>query len=387
MKAQGSKDVTALASLYTPEHAMFRETCRRFFEKEVKPFHAQWEDDGIVPRDVWRKAGAQGLLCMDVAEADGGPGADWLHNVIVVEEQGRVLATGPGFSLHNDITSPYNRHYGTDEQKRRWLPKMLSGEMITAIAMTEPGTGSDLQAVRTTARKDGDEYVISGAKTFITNGQNADLVITVCKTDPAGGAKGTSLICVEADRPGFKRGRNLDKIGLKAQDTSELFFDNVRVPAGNLLGAEGMGFIQLMQQLPQERLVIAVQAIAAIEAALEHTIAYVKERKAFGKPIIDFQNTRFKLAELKTKATVARVFVDDCVAKHLRRELDVAGAAMAKYWTTDLQCEVIDECLQLHGGYGYMWEYPIARLYADSRVQKIYGGTNEIMKELIGRTL
>jgi acyl-CoA dehydrogenase len=366
---------------------MFRETCRRFFEKEVKPFHAQWEEDGIVPKELWRKAGAQGLLCMDVAEEDGGPGADWLHNVILIEEQFRVLASGPGFSLHNDITSPYIRHYGTEEQRKRWLPKMVSGEMITAIAMTEPGTGSDLQAVRTTARMDGNEYVINGAKTFITNGQNADLIIVVCKTDPAAGAKGTSLICVEADREGFKRGRNLEKIGMKAQDTSELFFDNVRVPPQNLLGTEGMGFIQLMQQLPQERLVIAVQAIAAIEAALEHTIAYVKERKAFGKPIIDFQNTRFKLAELKTKATVARVYVDDCVARHLRGELDVAGAAMAKYWTTDLQCEIIDECLQLHGGYGYMWEFPIARLYADARVQKIYGGTNEIMKELIGRTL
>jgi acyl-CoA dehydrogenase len=383
----GAKQVTALASLYTPEHGMFRDTCRRFFEREVKPFHAQWEEDGVVPKEVWRKAGAQGLLCMDVAEEYGGAGADWLHNVILIEEQGRVLATGPGFSLHNDITSPYIRHYGTEEQKKRWLPKMVSGEMITAIAMTEPGTGSDLQAVRTTARMDGNEYVINGAKTFITNGQNADLIIVVCKTDPSAGAKGTSLICVEGDRPGFKRGRNLEKIGMKAQDTSELFFDNVRVPPENLLGGEGMGFVQLMQMLPQERLVIAVQAVAAIEAALEHTIAYVKERKAFGKPIIDFQNTRFKLAELKTKATVARTFVDDCVARHLRGELDVAGAAMAKYWTTDLQCEIIDECLQLHGGYGYMWEYPIARLFADSRVQKIYGGTNEIMKELIGRTL
>ncbi|HJQ60111.1 MAG TPA: acyl-CoA dehydrogenase family protein [Vineibacter sp.] len=379
--------MTALASLYTPDHAMFRETCRRFFEKEVKPHHAQWEEAGVVPKSLWRKAGEQGLLCMDAPEAIGGPGADWLHNVIVIEEQGRVVATGPGFSLHNDVAAPYIYNYGTDEQKKRWLPKMLSGEMILAIAMTEPGTGSDLQAVRTTARMDGNEYVINGAKTFITNGQNADLIIVVCKTDPAAGAKGTSLICVETDREGFRRGRNLEKIGMKAQDTSELFFDNVRVPPENLLGTEGMGFIQLMQQLPQERLVIAVQAIAAIEAALEHTIAYVKERKAFGKPIIDFQNTRFKLAELKTKATVARIYVDECIARHLRKELDVAGAAMAKYWTTDLQCEVVDECLQLHGGYGYMWEYPIARLYADSRVQKIYGGTNEIMKELIGRTL
>ena len=264
---------------------------------------------------------------------------------------------------------------------------MVAGEVVSAIAMTEPGTGSDLQSVRTTAKKDGNELVVNGAKTFITNGQNADVVIVVCKTDQAQGAKGVSLVLVETDREGFRRGRNLEKIGMKAQDTSELFFDDVRVPADHLLGGSGMGFIQLMQQLPQERLVIAIQAIAAIEAAMEHTVAYVKERKAFGKPIIDFQNTRFKLAELKTKAQVARVFVDDCVARHLKSELDVATAAMAKYYTTDLQCELIDQCLQFFGGYGYMWEYPIARLYADARVQKIYGGTNEIMKELIGRTL
>ncbi len=383
----GESPVSALASFYTPEHEQFRDTCRRFFEKEVKPFHAQWEEDGIVPKALWHKAGEQGMLCMDLPEADGGLGADWLHNVIMIEEQGRIVASGPGFSLHNDIAIPYFKNYATAEQKKRWVPGMVSGKTITAIAMTEPGTGSDLQAVRTTARREGDEYVINGAKTFITNGQNADLIIVVCKTDPSAGAKGTSLICVESDRAGFRRGRNLEKIGLKAQDTSELFFDDVRVPVSNLLGKEGQGFAQLMNQLPQERLVIAVQALAAIEAALVHTIAYVKERKAFGKSILDFQNTRFKLAELKTKATVARVYVDDCVAKHLRGELTVADAAMAKYWTSDLQCALIDECLQFHGGYGYMWEYPIARLYADARVQKIYGGTNEIMKELIGRTL
>ena len=269
--------------------------------------------------------------------------------------------------------------------------RCVSGEVVTAIAMTEPGTGSDLQSVKTTAVMDGNHWVINGSKTFISNGQLADLVIVVAKTDPKLGAKGTSLIVVERGAEGFTRGRNLEKIGMKAQDTSELFFDNVRVPADHLLGgpegAAGMGFVQLMQQLPQERLVIAIQAVAAMEAALEHTLAYVKERKAFGKAIIDFQNTRFKLAELKTKAKIARVFVDDCIAKHLKGELDVATAAMAKYWTTDLQCELIDECLQFHGGYGYMWEFPIARLYADARVQKIYGGTNEIMKELIGRTL
>jgi alkylation response protein AidB-like acyl-CoA dehydrogenase len=379
--------VTALKDLWTDEHRMFRDTARRFFEREVQPFHAKWEDDGVVPRELWRKAGEQGLLCMSLPEEYGGAAGDFLYSAIMIEEQGRVLATGPSFSLHTDIVVPYILHYGTDEQRQTWLPKLARGEMISAIAMTEPGTGSDLQAVRTSAVRDGNHWSINGAKTFISNGQLADLVVVVCKTDPKAGAKGTSLIVVETDREGFRRGRNLEKIGMKAQDTSELFFDNVRVPADNLLGKEGMGFVQLMQELPQERLVIAIQAIAAIEAALEHTLAYVKERKAFGKPIIDFQNTRFRLAELKTKATVARVFIDECIARHLRGELDVATAAMAKYWTTDLQCEVVDQCLQFHGGYGYMWEFPIARLYADSRVQKIYGGTNEIMKELIGRTL
>jgi acyl-CoA dehydrogenase len=380
--------VTALAAHYTSEHQIFRETCRRFFEKEVTPFHMKWEADGVVPRALWRQAGEQGLLGMTIPEEYGGAGADFLYSAILIEEQGRALASGPAFSLHNDIVVPYLLHYGSEEQKKKWIPKACSGELITAIAMTEPGTGSDLQAVKTSAVMDGNHWVINGSKTFISNGQLADLVVVVAKTDPKLGAKGTSLIAVETDTPGFKRGRNLEKIGMKAQDTSELFFDDVRVPSDNLLGpGTGMGFVQLMQQLPQERLVIAIQAIAAIEAALEHTIAYVKERKAFGKAILDFQNTRFKLAELKTKALVARTFVDDCVARHLEGKLDVPTAAMAKYHTTDLQCALIDECLQFFGGYGYMWEYPIARLYADSRVQKIYGGTNEIMKELIGRTL
>jgi acyl-CoA dehydrogenase len=348
----------------------------------------KWEEEGIVPRALWRKAGEQGLLGMTMPEEYGGAGADFLYSAILIEEQGRALASGPAFSLHNDIVVPYLLHYGSEEQKKKWIPKACSGELITAVAMTEPGTGSDLQAVKTSAVMDGNHWVINGSKTFISNGQLADLVVVVAKTDPKLGAKGTSLIAVETNTEGFKRGRNLEKIGMKAQDTSELFFDNVRVPSDNLLGpGTGMGFVQLMQQLPQERLVIAIQAIAAIEAALEHTIAYVKERKAFGKAILDFQNTRFKLAELKTKALVARTFVDDCVARHLEGKLDVPTAAMAKYHTTDLQCALIDECLQFFGGYGYMWEYPIARLYADSRVQKIYGGTNEIMKELIGRTL
>lgn len=379
--------MTALAQLYTTEHQMFRESARRFFEKEVKPHHAKWEEEGIVPKEVWRKAGEQGLLCMNVPEQYGGVGGDFLYSVIAIEEQGRIGASGPGFSLHTDIATPYFMAYASEEQKQHWLPKMISGEVITAIAMTEPGTGSDLQAVKTTAVKDGNELVINGAKTFITNGQNADLVIVVCKTDPKGGAKGTSLVLVETDREGFRRGRNLEKIGLKAQDTSELFFDDVRVPTTNTLGADGMGFVQLMQMLPQERLVVGVQAIAAMELALDETIKYTKERKAFGKSIIDFQNTRFKLAEIKTQVTVARVFVDECVARHLKGELDVPTAAMCKLWTTDLQCKVIDECLQFFGGYGYMWEYPIARLYADARVQKIYAGTNEIMKELISRSL
>lgn len=380
--------MTALAAHYTSEHQIFRESCRRFFEKEVTPFHMKWEEDGIVPRELWRKAGAQGLLGMTMPEEYGGAGADFLYSAILIEEQGRALASGPAFSLHNDIVVPYLLHYAAEEQKKKWIPKACSGELVTAIAMTEPGTGSDLQSVKTSAVMDGNHWVLNGSKTFISNGQLADLVIVVAKTDPKLRAKGTSLIAVETDTPGFKRGRNLEKIGMKAQDTSELFFDNVRVPADNLLGpGTGLGFGQLMQQLPQERLVIAIQAIAAIEAALEHTLAYVKERKAFGKAILDFQNTRFKLAELKTRAQVARVFVDDCTARHLEGELDVATAAMAKYHATDLQCELIDECLQFFGGYGYMWEYPIARLYADARVQKIYGGTNEIMKELIGRTL
>jgi len=360
---------------------------RDFARAEIEPNASAWDRDHHFPRELFGKLAEIGLMGACVPEEYGGAGVDFLYNAILIEEQGRAIASGPAFSLHNDIVVPYLLHYGNEEQKKRWIPKACSGELITAIAMTEPGTGSDLQSVRTSAVMDGNHWVINGSKTFISNGQLADLVIVVAKTDPKLGAKGTSLIAVETTTEGFKRGRNLEKIGMKAQDTSELFFDNVRVPADNLLGGPGMGFVQLMQQLPQERLVIAIQAIAAIEAAMEHTVAYVKERKAFGKSIIDFQNTRFKLAELKTKAQVARVFVDDCIARHLKGELDVATAAMAKYFATDLQCELIDECLQFFGGYGYMWEYPIARLYADARVQKIYGGTNEIMKELIGRTL
>ena len=379
--------MTALAALYTPEHEMFRATCRRFFEKEVMPHHGKWEEEGVVPRELWRKAGEQGLLGTAMPEAYGGAGVDFLYSVILIEEQGRAIASGPSFSLHSDIVVPYLLHYGTEEQKKKWIPKACSGELITAIAMTEPGTGSDLQSVKTNAVMDGNHWVINGSKTFISNGQLADLVIVVAKTDPKLGAKGTSLIVVERDMPGFKRGRNLEKIGMKAQDTSELFFDNVRVPADHLLGGPGMGFVQLMQQLPQERLVIAIQAVAAMEAALDHTLAYVKERKAFGKAIIDFQNTQFVLAECKTEATVARVFVNHCIEQHLAGKLDAATASMAKYWVSDLENKIVDRCLQLFGGYGFMNEYPIARMYKDSRIQRIYGGTNEIMKLLIARTL
>jgi alkylation response protein AidB-like acyl-CoA dehydrogenase len=304
---------------------------------------------------------------------------------VILLEQAKANLSGWGGGLHSAIVAPYITHYGTEEQKRRWLPKMCTGELITAIAMTEPGTGSDLQSVRTTARRDGDDYVIDGAKTFITNGQNANLVLVVCKTGD-GGAKGISLVAVETDRPGFRRGRQLDKVGMHAQDTSELFFDGVRVPAGNLLGArEGQGFVQLMEQLAQERLIIAVSGIGAMERALEETLAYVKQRKAFGKTVWDFQNTRFKLAEVQSVVLAARAFVDACMAAHLQGQLDPARAALAKAWVSEQQGRVMDECLQLFGGYGYMMEYPIAELFVDARVQRIYGGTNEIMKELASR--
>ena len=374
-------------TLFSDEHQMFRDQVRRFAETEIAPHHDAWEKAGQVPRDVWRKAGELGMLCSSMPEEYGGGGVDRLYSVIVMEELARVGATGPGFGLHSEIVAPYINRYGSEDQKRDYLPKMARGEMIGAIAMTEPGTGSDLQSVRTTARKDGNELVVNGSKTFITNGQNADLVIVVAKTDPDKGAKGTSLVLVEAGADGFRKGRNLEKIGLKAQDTSELFFDDVRVPMTNLLGEENQGFIYLMQELAWERLQVAISAVSNAEAALDWTVGYTKDRKAFGKAIADFQNTRFKLAEIKTEVTVARTFVDRCLEMMQADQLDAATAAMAKYWCSDLQCKVIDECLQLHGGYGYMWEYPIARAWADARVQRIYAGTNEIMKEVIARTL
>lgn len=375
-------------TIFTDEHKMFRDAYRRFVEKEMAPYHEEWEKAGIVPRELWLKAGEFGFLGMDVPEEYGGGGIkDFRYNVILSEEQARLGISGPGFGLHNDITVPYILNYATDEQKQRWLPKMVTGERITAIAMTEPNTGSDLAGVRTTAIKDGDCYIVNGSKTFITNGINSDHVIVVAKTNPDQSHSGISLIVVERGMEGFTRGRNLEKIGLKAQDTAELFFDNVRVPQENLLGTEGHGFYHLMEQLPQERLSIAVAAVAACEAALNWTIQYCQERTAFGRPIGKFQNSRFKLAEMKTKTQVARIFVDHCIMLLNEGKLTAEDAAMAKWWTTDIQLEVVDECLQLHGGYGYMLEYPIARAYIDSRVQTIYGGTNEIMKEIIGRSM
>jgi acyl-CoA dehydrogenase len=371
------------------EVGMLYDMANRFLTEEIAPRYEEFEKNEKFDRESWEKAGANGLLCASMPEEYGGSGGTFAHESAIIEAIGHVGVDGFGIALHNAIVAPYILHYGSDEQKKKWLPKLATGEMIGAIAMTEPGAGSDLQGVKTRAEKDGNQYRINGSKTFITNGQLADLIIVVAKTDPEKGAKGTSLIVLEtADADGFERGRNLDKVGLKSNDTSELFFNDVRVPTSNLLGhEEGQGFIQLMQQLPQERLLIGTQAIAMIERALAVTIEYVRERKAFGKAVIDFQNTQFKLAELKTEATIGRVFYNDCVARHLQGGLDPSTASMAKYWLTDLQCKVVDECLQLHGGYGYMNEYPIARMYRDARVQRIYGGTNEIMKLLIARGL
>jgi alkylation response protein AidB-like acyl-CoA dehydrogenase len=368
---------------------LLSDSARRFFLEECAPHYERWEAQGSVDRDIWLKAGQTGLLGAEVPEAYGGPGGSFAHDAVITCEANRAGIDGWGGPLHNAIVVPYIVHYGSEEQKQRWLPRLVSGELIGAIAMTEPGAGSDLQAVRTTAKRDGNHYLINGAKTFITNGQLANLIVVVTKTDPAAGARGTSLFVVETDEiDGFRRGRSLDKIGLKANDTSELFFEDVRVPGDALLGAqEGQGFVQLMQQLPQERLLIAIYAMARIERALTVTLDYVKSRKVFGQPVIEFQNSQFELAECKSEATVAKVFVDHCIERHLQGRLDTATASMAKYWVTDLQCKIIDRCLQLHGGYGYMNEYPIARMYRDARVERIYGGTNEIMKVLIARTL
>ncbi len=369
---------------------IFEDAVAKFFDEHAPESRvAKWREDGVVERALWTEAAEAGLACLSIPEEYGGMGGDYRHEVILMEQLGAKAVDGFGLSLHNAIVAHYFLQYGTEEQKRRWLPGMADGTYVSAIAMTEPGAGSDLQGIKTTARLDGNEYVINGSKTFITNGQTANLIIVVCKTDPTQGARGTSLLVVETDKaPGFERGRNLDKLGMEAADTSELFFNDVRVPTSNLLGeGEGQGFFQLMGQLPQERLNIAVQGIATMERALELTIDYVKQRGAFGKKIIDFQNTQFVLAECKTEATVARVFVNHCIEQHLQGKLDAATASMAKYWVTDLENSIIDRCLQLFGGFGYMAEYPIARMYRDSRVQRIYGGANEVMKVLIARTL
>ena len=377
--------------LYSPDHTAFADAFERFMDKEIAPFHDAWEEQGYVDREVWRKAGDNGFLCMTMPDEYGGSGADRLYSVAQMEALARRGFSGIGFGLHSEIVAPYILHYGTEAQKHKYLPLLASGEMVGAIAMSEPAAGSDLQGVKTTAIRQADgSYLLNGSKTFITNGWHADLVIVVAKTDPAAGAKGTSLLLVERGMPGFEKGKRLKKVGMKAQDTSELFFDNVRVPADNLLGGqayEGKGFICLMEQLPWERLQIAIGAVASAQAAIDWTVQYVKDRKVFGQSVANYQNTRYTLAELQTEVQVARVFVDKCSELVLKDQLDTATASMAKYWCSDLQCKVIDECVQLHGGYGYMWEYPIARAWADARVQRIYGGTNEIMKEVISRQM
>jgi long-chain-acyl-CoA dehydrogenase len=375
-------------TIFAEEHHIFRAQCRSLFEKEFAPFHAQWEREGIVPHGVWKLMGDAGLLCTSVPEDHEGLGADKLTAVVMLEELSDLGLTGMAlnFAMHSEIVTPYLLKYGSPQQKARWLPAMISGERIGALAMTEPVAGSDLQRMRTVARREGDGFRLNGQKTFISNGQHTNLTIIAAKTDPAEGAKGISLFLVEGERVGYSKGRNLEKIGLHSADTSELFFDDVRIPAENLIGDEGQGFRYLMQELPWERLQLAIVAVAACEAALRWTIDYCRERQAFGRSIASFQNTQFKLAELRTETQVARVFVDRCIGLSLDGKLDVETAAMAKYWTTDLQCKVVDECLQLHGGYGYMRDYAIGRAFVDARAQRIYGGTNEIMKEIISRT-
>lgn len=375
-------------SIYEQEHEDFRATARTFMEKEVTPHVEEWEKAGQVSREVWLKAGETGLLGFDVEEEYGGAGIkDFRYNCVLTEEITRVGGGGVGFPVHNDVILPYFTHLSTDEQKQRWLPGLTSGELISAIAMTEPGAGSDLQGIRTSAVDKGDHYVLNGSKTFISNGIMSDVVVVVARTDPEAGHQGISLLVVERGMEGFERGRNLDKVGLKAQDTAELFFDNVEVPKTNLLGQEGQGFIHLMENLPQERISIAAIAVAAIEHVLELCLDYAKEREAFGKPIGKFQHNRFLLAEMATEAHIARVFLNDCVTRLNAGEVDTALASMAKYWTTELQTKLVDRGVQLFGGYGYMTEYPIARAFMDSRIQTIYGGTTEIQKEIIGRML
>jgi acyl-CoA dehydrogenase len=374
-------------TIFAEEHEIFRASARRFVAEELVPHHAAWEESGVVPRDVWRKAGKAGMLCANVPAEYGGMGGDFLFSAIINEEMAYAGTTGPNFSLQSDIVAPYILRYGTEAQKHRWLPGMATGEVLACVAMTEPSGGSDLQNIKTTARREGDEFVISGQKVFITNAQEADIVVVACKTDPKAKAKGISLILVETNRPGFRRGKLLQKIGYKASDTSELFFDDVRVPVSNLLGQEGRGFYQLMTELAQERLVQSVRAIATSEAALRWTIDYTVNRKAFDHTIADFQNTQFKLAEMHAEISVLRTFIDRCLELHLERKLSAEDAAIAKMQTTELQGRVVDQCLQFFGGWGCMWEMPIARAFVDSRHMRIAGGSVEVMKQIIARAL
>lgn len=376
-------------AVYNEEHEMFRDAVRGFIKSEIAPHFARWEEAGIVDRSYWKAGGDAGLLCPNIPEEYGGAGGSFKHNCIVVEEIGYAGFAGPmtDFSVHSDVCAGYILNVATEAQKRRWLPRMVSGEAVCAIAMTEPGTGSDLQGIKTRAVRDGDVYRISGAKTFISNGQHCDLVIVVARTSDAPGAKGISLILVETDRPGFRRGQNLHKLGHLSSDTSEMFFDEVQVPATNLMGSEGTGFASLMTELPQERLIIAVQSMGSAQRAFDITCEYVRGRKAFGQPIADFQNTRFQLADLKADLLVGWAFVDQCLEKHVRHELSALDASTAKLWCTEMHGRLVDQCLQFFGGYGFMREYEICRLYADARVQRIYGGTSEIMRELISRSL
>ena len=389
MAERGSNtgDFSSAREMFSPEHDQYRNSVRRFVEKELVPHHAQWERDGIVPREVWLKAGEMGMLCPSLPEQYGGFGGDWLYNVVVIEELARKGISGPGFMIHSDLCAPYILAWGSEEVKQRYLPRMVTGEVIGALGMTEPGAGSDAKAIRTRAVRDGDDYVIDGQKVYISNGQLADIVVTACKTDPDAGARGVSLIVVETATPGFERGRNLDKIGMKAQDTSELFYSGVRVPAGNLLGGEGRGFSMMMTKLAQERLAQAVRSVCVCEAAIQWTVDYTREREVFGHTVADFQNTQFVLAQLATETMSARIFTDWCIRRFIDGQLTPVDAAKVKLLVTDLHCKVVDQCLQFFGGYGYMTEYPIARAYIDARITRIAGGAAEVMKQIIGRDL
>ena len=373
--------------LFREEHEMFRDTVRKFIEKEIAPNHTQWEKDKVVPRELWLKAGDAGMLCCTVPEEYGGLGLDYLFDVVVFEEMARSGFTGPGFLIHCDLVATYVKSFGSEEQKKHWLPKMVTGEAIGSLGMTEPHAGSDLKAIKTKAVRDGDDYVINGQKVFISNGQMCDVIVLATKTDTAQGAKGVTLFLVDTSLPGFVRGKNLEKLGMRGQDTSELFFENLRVPASAMLGQEGEGFKLMMTKLAQERLAQAIRSATVSETVIQWTVEYTAQRKAFGKTIADFQNTQFKLAELQTEAVIGRVFTDKCIEQFMKGQLTEVDAAMAKMWLSNLHCKIVDECLQLFGGWGYMWEYPIARAYADARIVKIAGGSIEVMKQIIGRAL